>query len=116
MSYELETLLWDNSGSSDKIWGWVRSGDNFFCFWGKRQVVDKDGLTENGKRPSLQFKMFKDARDLHKLCDTKTRKNYRYQNTEEVDNVVPGFTDFFESALVMARMLGKVRADDWADC
>lgn len=118
MSYTLQKLLWNNEGKSDKIWGWVEAGDNWFCFWGKRQVVDVDGLV-GGKRPSLQFKMYigkKGLSELEKLSRNKQKKGYTNQDITDVDAVVPGFTSFFENALVTARLMGKVRTDDWADC
>lgn len=113
MSYELKRLLWNNDGSSDKIWGYVQAGNNYFNFWGRRSVVDKDGLTESGKRPSLQFKMHKNHGALETLARKKNDKGYKAVPEERVDSIVPGFTEFFESALVEARMCGKVRSDDW---
>lgn len=115
MAYTLEKLMWNNTGNSDKIWGWVKAGDNLFCFWGKRQVVDSDGLV-GGKRPSLQFKMHQEVYDLENLAIQKRKKGYIIQDIENIDSVVPGFTAFFENALVTARLMGKVRTDDWADC
>ena len=114
-SYTLEALLWDNSGKSDKIWGYVRAGNNYFNFWGRRSVVDKDGMVAGGKRPSLQFKMHPRRAPLETLERQKSRKGYKSLDVDNADHHVPGFTDFFESALVEARMCGKVRNDDWFD-
>ncbi len=114
-SYRLRRLLWNyDKGIHDKIWGWVKTPNgNLFCFWGKRCVVDKDGLTPNGKRPSLTFKKHASEYTLELLAYEKEKKGYKEIGITRVDSVVPGFTDFFDYALVTARMLNKVRTDDW---
>lgn len=113
-SYELKGLYWNSEGKHDKIWGFVETdGGNIFNFWGKRQVVDAEGMTENGKRPSLQFKKHESLYDLENLAHKKERKGYINVPLSGVDVIVPGFTEFFEYALITARMTGKVRTDDW---
>lgn len=116
-AYELKALYWFKNGSSDKIWGFVKTpGGNLFNFWGRRQVVDTEGLTEGGKRPSLSFKKhsgFDAEWDLRKLAVSKIMKGYNEVPISEVDTIVPGFSEFFDYALVTARMTGAVKTDDW---
>jgi hypothetical protein len=112
--YTLKRLYWNNYAGHDKIWGWVKTPNgNLFCFWGKRSVVDTDGMTPEGKRPSLQFKKHTSEYDLSDLARSKVKKGYREVAQFDVDRWVPGFTAFFDYALVTARMTGKVRTDDW---
>ena len=113
-AYTLECLLWNNEGKHDKIWGWVKTpSGNLFCFWGRRQVVDHDGMTTEGKRPSLSFKKHVKVSDLENVRFSKYRKGYKLVPLDELEGVVPGFTAFFDYALTTARMMGKVRTDDW---
>jgi len=118
-AYELRGLYWNCEGNHDKIWGHIKTpSGNLFNFWGRRTVVDKDGLGENGKRPSLQFKKHTYEYELEKLARKKESKGYDKVDVLNIDQVVPGFTEFFDYALVTARMMGKVRTDDldeWAD-
>ena len=118
-AYELRSLYWNNEGNSDKIWGHIKTpSGNLFNFWGKRQVVDKDGLGTNGKRPSLSFKKHTSEAKLEALGYQKWRKGYAKQDVEKVEELVPGFTEFFDYALVTARMTGTVMSDDmdnWDD-
>lgn len=114
MSYTLSTLIWNNEGKHDKIWGWVQTpSGNLFCFWGRRQVLDKEGLTPDGKRPSLTFKKHFSVNELLETRRKKLLKGYTLVDLEHIESTVPGFNEFFEYALTTARMLGKVRADDW---
>lgn len=110
----LKCLLWNSEGKHDKIWGWVETpSGNLFCFWGRRQVVDTDGMTPDGKRPSLQFKKHDRVGPLETLRFNKQRKGYKRVPLDDIENTVPGFNEFFDYALTTARMLGKVRTDDW---
>jgi len=113
-SCTVKSLLWNNEKNHDKIWGWVEtSSGNLFCFWGRRQVIDRDGMTTDGKRPSLSFKKHAKVADLENVQISKYRKGYKIVPVNEVENIVPGFSTFFEYALTTARMMGKVRTDDW---
>ena len=113
-AYTLEQLLWNNEGKHDKIWGWVRTpSGNLFCFWGRRQVVDKDGMTTDGKRPSLSFKKHTSLTMLSNVIGKKYNKGYFLVPLTDVEKIVPGFDEFFDYALTTARMMGKVRTDDW---
>jgi len=118
-AYKLESLYWNNEGTSDKIWGHISTDSgNLFNFWGKRQVVDKDGLGTNGKRPSLSFKKHTSKSTLIDLGFKKTQKGYKRIAVEDVETICEGFTEFFDYALVTARMTGAVKTDDmdnWDD-
>jgi len=112
-AYKLESLYWNNEGTSDKIWGHISTpSGNLFNFWGRRQVVDKDGLGTNGKRPSLSFKKHTDEYKLQTLSRSKEQKGYNSVPVEDVEKICEGFTEFFDYALVTARMTGAVKTDD----
>lgn len=100
----LKALLWNKSEGHDKIWGWVETpSGNIFRFWGKRSVKD-NGWVEGEKRPSLFFKQEKNINGLYKLYDHKLKKKYVGVDVNNVDEVVPGFTEYFEQALIGARL------------
>jgi hypothetical protein len=82
-------LGWNNSAGHDKIWGFIKTSQGVFSFWGRR-----------GK--SLSFKEYTSVWDAEAVANKKEDSGYKRQfNTE----VLP---PDFEGQLMMA-CLGKVK-------
>ncbi|CAB4241644.1 hypothetical protein UFOVP71_182 [uncultured Caudovirales phage] len=78
--------------SSDKIWGWVNTGDGALSFWGR-------------SRGSLAFKHYNYEYDAVQQARKKNNKGYREVTTEDHDRLLP---EDFTGQLMLAK-LGQVK-------
>lgn len=82
---------WFKEGTSDKIWGILKVGSEYYTFWCKRGA-------------KMQFKRTKDIKYGHKQ-----KKGYREISDSQLEAIYPGFFDEAQSTLVFALMADKVR-------
>lgn len=83
-----ECVLWNNEGSSDKIWGVTDYRGQPVTFWGKRTAKE------------LTFKLVED--DPKKLADKKKRaRGYKEISFEKLEELDPGFKERFEGMIVL---------------
>lgn len=97
-NYHILFFGWCRQGNSDKVWGFIRVGDgsSLFNFWGRRGA-------------NLTWKRYEDRQRnvLDRLSREKVGKGYREVPIDQIELHTPGFTDEFERAFVMARLMDR---------
>lgn len=93
MQYTFTHLLWNTSGSSDKIWGVIDlpSSQTFYNFWGRRGA-------------KLTFKRYDRYQKLGTLAKNKQLSGYRAVTAAELVEHDPEFLIDFERQFVVATM------------
>lgn len=81
-------------GSSDKIWGWLKTEEGALSFWGR-------------SKGTLAFKVYGSVYEVTKVERTKRDKGYRFvsSNSDASNNILP---DDFDGQLLLAK-LGQVK-------
>lgn len=79
-------VLWNNEGTSDKIWGVTDYQGQTVSFWGRR---DRE----------LQFKLVDG--DVHTMLEKKRKRGYHDSSFEELEAMGPGFRERFDHMLVL---------------
>lgn len=86
MSFET-CILWNNNGTSDKIWGVTEHCGQPVSFWGRR---DRE----------LQFKLLKESL-VDNLIKDKLGRGYRRTSFDYMASMQPDFKERFEHMLIM---------------
>lgn len=81
-------------GSSDKIWGWLKTEDGALSFWGR-------------SKGTLAFKVYRSVYEVTKVERTKRDKGYRFvsSDSDTSNDILP---DDFDGQLLLAK-LGQVK-------
>lgn len=83
----MQVMLWNQDGTSDKLWGITESQGQTITFWGRRGAL-------------LTYKRI-DIDEALTLRSKKLKKGYRVSSFEEIERETPRFFEEFESNLVM---------------
>jgi predicted DNA-binding WGR domain protein len=82
----MDCILWNQDGTSDKLWGFTERNGQTFTFWGRR-----------GK--ALQYKFVEQA-EAERLKNAKMKKGYEPSSFDAIENETTGFREEFETNLL----------------
>ena len=91
MRVAFECILWNNDGTSDKLWGITHYNDHTVSFWGRR-----------GRE--LQFKLISESDARNGYVAKLRKKGYRETTMTNIENITPGFAENFRHMLVLCIM------------
>ena len=95
--YTIDWLGWNNEGTSDKVWGYLRMKDGrYFAFWARR------GKTFKFK----EHKMFESV--LKVRFDKEHKRGYTWVNPSDYDRLVSDFITKLEVDCMSAILSEKV--------
>lgn len=98
---DIRELLWNNTGTSDKVWGYFVGEEGQITFWGRRGA-------------HLSFKH--DSRDLWDIAYDKRRKGYDKQNVEQFQTMCEqqdiDFLGLLRRQYIKAKLAGNFHRED----
>lgn len=104
---KIEGFLHFISAKSDKIWGIVSYNDsNIFKFWGRRpsDMVESKAIAINKEKVHGSGGYPRALRRAKDEIQKKAARGYRLVPVEDIDRLIPGFTEELENRLLMAQL------------
>lgn len=104
---KIERFLHYRSGNSDKIWGIISyNGANIFKFWGRRpkDMVLTNAISMNKEKVDGKGKYPRAYRRAMDAADKKMAKGYTEISGDDIEKLIPGFTEEISNRLVMAQL------------
>lgn len=102
---EIDKFLWCFNSLHDKYWGWIRLGDTYYNFWGKRgnkKITFKRYADTTGKPNVTAIVPLKLSIKLGEKLTIKGYKDFTGHN--KIERFFPNFHKEFEIQLTLARL------------